>query len=374
MKLTKKIAFATAAALAIVGVSTVAHATPLSVTVASVANTTTPAAPYTVAVPATNIIDAGHSVAITATADTGTVVTFSASATVKLVGYLAAQNLPVTVNSGTSVISTTSNGSAITLYAYTTSTSVGYVNVTNGSYSTVVYVQGTPGPVYNVAVNTPTSLSTGTVATASFATTDIFGNLVGGQTLWSTIVNGTFADGSVVKQLVTSSVSDATVVPALVLGVTTQKILSSNTGSIVLTVSIPVSPTQVAGFPAPVLTAVSNISVVDLNATVASLNATVTSLNAQIAALTKTVADNKAADAAALTQALADAKTASDSATATALATAKAASDAELANANATYKLAYNKLVLKYNKLVLAYITKAKKYKFSSNLTALAAK
>ena len=77
MKVTKKIAIATAAALAIVGVSTVAHATPLAVTVAGVANTTTTAAPKTVAVPVSNVIDSSNTVALAATADTATVINLS---------------------------------------------------------------------------------------------------------------------------------------------------------------------------------------------------------------------------------------------------------------------------------------------------------
>ena len=110
MKNNKKIAFATAAALALFGISTVAHATPLAVTVNSVANVTTSAAPQSVAVPSTNVIDAGHTVAITATADTGTVVSFTGSSTVKLVSALNAALTPVTTANGVSSISATSTG------------------------------------------------------------------------------------------------------------------------------------------------------------------------------------------------------------------------------------------------------------------------
>ena len=77
MNTKKKIAFATAAALAMFGISAVANAAPLTVTVNSVANATTSAAPQSVAVPSTNVIDAGHTVAITATADTGTLFSFT---------------------------------------------------------------------------------------------------------------------------------------------------------------------------------------------------------------------------------------------------------------------------------------------------------
>ena len=96
MKTTKKIAIATAAALAMFGISAVANAAPLTVTVNSVANATTSAAPATVAVPATNVIDAGHTIAIAATADTGTAVTFAATG-VKLVSALNTADAPKTV-------------------------------------------------------------------------------------------------------------------------------------------------------------------------------------------------------------------------------------------------------------------------------------
>ena len=51
MNTRKKIAIVTAAALTILGISTVANAAPLTVTVNSVANSTTSAAPQLVALP-----------------------------------------------------------------------------------------------------------------------------------------------------------------------------------------------------------------------------------------------------------------------------------------------------------------------------------
>ena len=90
------------------------------------------------------MIDSSNTVALAATADTGTVVNFVASG-VKLVSTLNTTDAPKNVNSGLSSISVTSQGVPVVVYAYTTSTAVGSVTITNGAYSTIVYVQGTAG-------------------------------------------------------------------------------------------------------------------------------------------------------------------------------------------------------------------------------------
>ena len=208
MKTTKKIALATAAALAIVGISASAQAAPLAVTVAGSANTTTSAAPATVAVPASNVIDSGHSVALAATADTNTVVTFTATGSVKLVSALNTTPAPVTTASGVTSASVTSQGSAVTEYAYTTSTSVGSVTITNGAYSTIVYIQGTAGSASNVAVSVPASSAINTAPTISVSATDVFGNAVGGETVSVTLIGATFSDLTVTKSLVTSTAAN----------------------------------------------------------------------------------------------------------------------------------------------------------------------
>jgi len=79
MKSLKKIAVASAAALALLGIQSInASAAPLAVTVAGSANATTSTAPATANVPADNTVDSADAVALAATADTGTVVTFTA--------------------------------------------------------------------------------------------------------------------------------------------------------------------------------------------------------------------------------------------------------------------------------------------------------
>ncbi len=188
MKSFKKIAMVTAAALtSTMFIATSSSAAPLAVTVAGNANVTTSAAPQTVAVPSTNVIDAARSVAIAATADNGTTVSFAASSTVKLVSALNTVDAPKTIASGASSLSATSTGAAVVVYAYTTSTSVGSVTVTNGAYSTIIYIAGLAGSASNVAVSVPSSTAVGTVPTISVSTTDVFGNAVGGESVSVTL-------------------------------------------------------------------------------------------------------------------------------------------------------------------------------------------
>ena len=134
----KKIAFMSAAALMLSSIVTsVANAAPLSVTVNGVTNATSSASPATANVPADNTVDAGDVVTISASADTGTTVAFTASSAVKLVTSLSNSAIPVNANGGSSSLSLMAQGSSLTVYAFTTSSAVGNVVVTNGSYSTV---------------------------------------------------------------------------------------------------------------------------------------------------------------------------------------------------------------------------------------------
>jgi uncharacterized small protein (DUF1192 family) len=348
----KKIAVVTAAAMALVGLSTSANAAPLAVNVGIVANATTAVAPATVAVPSTNIIDAGHSVAITATADTGTTVTFAANG-VKFVTALNTADAPKTIASGTSSLSIVSTGASVTVHAYTTTTSVGSVTVNNGAYSTIVYIQGIAAGASKIALSVPSSVAVGTVPTISASATDVFGNPVGGESILVTLIGSTFAGGSVTSTIVTSSVTSAAgVTPATVLGKGDAALSTAVAGEITAVATGANSAVAVIGLDAPVKSAIAKFTVSDLNAQIANLKAELASVNALLGAeKAGRVADKAAAD-----KALADAKIASDkvladanTASAAALATAKASSDAAAAIAAKTYKAQYNALAKKWN-------------------------
>lgn len=325
-------------------VTTSAHAAPLSVTVAGVVNATTPTAPATVAVPTSNKIDGSNSIALVATADTGTTVTFTAS-NVKLVPALDSVSAPVTSASGTNSFSATSQGVALTVYAFTTSTNVGTVTITNGAYSTVVYIQGTAGVANNVSLSLPASTGVGTAPSVVVSVKDVFGNPVASEVVAVTLVGATFSDGSTTKNLTTATkaaaVADTT--GATVWGSASYALAPVAAGTITAVASDVAIAASAVGLPAAVKSVTATIVVSDLVAQIASLNAQVAALTAALAAEKAGRAADKAADA----KAALDAKTASDVAiTAATLAQAKAEAN-------------YAALLKKYNAM-------AKKYKFAA--------
>jgi hypothetical protein len=233
----------------------------------------------------------------------------------------------------------------LTVYAYTTSTTVGSVTVVNGAYSTIVYVQGTAGLAHNVALSVPASTAVGTVPTITASATDVFGNPVASESLSVTLIGSSFADNSVTKTLTTSAVTSAAgVTPVTVIGSKTEALVTAVAGEITAVVTGANAATSVSGLPAPVKSAIAKFLVSDLNAQVAQLKA-------ELAAATAALASEKAAhDAtksaataakAAADKALADVKSAYDSTAAT----AKAAADLAASIA----KVEYNALAKKWN-------------------------
>ena len=336
----KKIALGVVAAMTLgTIVATPASAAPLAVTVSSVANTTTLALPATVAVPSTNTISAGYTLPIAATADTGTVVTFTASSTVKLVTVLSTVDLPKTVASGVSALSATSNGLAITVYAYTTSTAVGSVTVTNGAYSTIVYVQGTAGPASNVALSVPTSTSVGTIPTISALATDVFGNPVGSESISVTLLGSTFTDGSITKTLVTSSVTSAAgITPVTVLGTATATLATAVAGEVTVVATGVTGAVAYTGLNAPVRSVLTKFVVSDLAAQIVALKAELAAEKAAHEATKAKAAAEALASKVAADKALADALTKSTA--------DKLAADATIAS----LKKSFNTLITKWNK------------------------
>jgi hypothetical protein len=362
----KKIAFVIAAALTSTMVlAPSSNAAPLAVTVASVANTTTAAAPHSVAVPSTNVIDAGHSVAIAATADTGTSVSFSASSTVKLVTALNTVDSPKNVLSGSSSLSAVSTGSAMTVYAYTTSSATGSVTIVNGAYSTIIYIKGTAGHAAKVIATVPGSVAVNTAPTISVSAVDVFGNAVACETIAVTLIGANFFDGTITKSLTTASVTSIPgVLPVTVLGSASATLSAVSSGNVTVIATDVTMADTALGLPAAVKTAFITFPVTDLDAQISALKAELAAERAgraadkvaadKLALDAKTASDKAFADAKIVSdKALADAKVASDKA----LADAKTASDLAAANAKANadiaiakYKAIYNALATKWNK------------------------
>jgi hypothetical protein len=331
----KKISLIIAAALTSTAlVVAPSSAAPLAVTVAGSANTTTATAPATANVPADNKVDSADAVALVATADTGTVVSFVSTGGVKLVLALDnAPTAPVLASAGTTSYSTTSQGSAITVYAFTTSTNVGSVTITNGAYSTIVYVKGIAGSAYNVGLSVPSAVAVGTIPSVSVNVTDVFGNLVGGETVTATLIGGTWADASISKSIITSTAANVTADSTLTLGSKAEKLSVAVAGTVTVAATGAASATAVTGLAAPVKAVVASFAVTDLNGTIAALNARVASLTAELAVVNAALVAEKAGRV-------------NDSATAT---TAKAASDLALAIAKSKYKTKFNALAKKWN-------------------------
>ena len=306
MKSLKKIAVASAAALALLGIQSInASAAPLVVTVAGSANATTSTAPATANVPADNTVDSADAVALTA--DTGTVVSFTATGGVKLVTALSATNAVVNSSAGATSYSVTSTGAAVTVYAFTTSTSTGSVTIVNGSYSTVVFIKGIAGSVSNVGVSVPTAVAVGTIPQITVSTSDVFGNPVS-DTVTATLIGGVWADGSISKQIVTSTAAQVAADSTLVLGSKKESLAVAVIGTVTIAVTGATSASAVTGLNVPVKAVVASFTVTDLNGTIAQLQAQINSLSKQLADANSTVAANKiAADAAAAAKVISDA-------------------------------------------------------------------
>ena len=332
----KKVSLIIAAALTSTAlVVAPSSAAPLAVTVAGSANATTALAPATANVPADNKVDSADAVALVATADTGTVVSFVSTGGVKLVLALDnAPTAPVLASAGTTSYSATSQGSAITIYAFTTSTNTGSVTITNGAYSTIVYVKGIAGSAYNVGVSVPAAAAVGTIPSITVNVTDVFGNAVGGETVTATLIGGTWADASISKSIVTSTAANVTSDSTLTLGAKAEKLAVAVAGTVTVAATGATAATAVTGLAAPVKAVVATFAVTDLNGTVTALNARVAALTAELAVVNAALVAEKTGRA-------------NDSATATTNATtAKAAADL----AKATYIKEYNALATKWNK------------------------
>ena len=367
MKINKKIIIATAAALAIFGMSSVANASPLVVTVASVANVTTTTAPKLVAVPSSNVIDASHTVALSATVDTGTVVTFTGNG-VKLVSALSTLVAPVNSASGVASVSVTSTGVTINEYVYSTSTTVGSVTVTNGSYSTIVYVQGVAGVAANISLVAPLASSIGLSPTFTVMATDVFGNPVTGESVLITVVNATISDGSLYKWFTTATASTLPgVTPVTILGSASGSLSPLSSGTVTILATDASIATTAVGLPVAVKSALASFSVLDLLAQITSLNTQVASLNQQLNqsnqlltvanTLIATERASHVSDLAVANKELSDAKSALDSAN---------SNVTTLTSQNATLTTSLQVALSRIVQLVKSYNTNAKKYHFKA--------
>jgi len=260
--------------------------------------------PASVTVPADNSIDAVDAVRFFLTnVDAGTTVTVAATNSFILSSLSTTLN-PVKSNAGvTSASYNVGTGTTSEFFAYTRSTGLGTITVTNGGSTVTYYIRGTAGPAYTVAYTPNAKPFTATLVKQSVKVTDVFGNTVAGVTPTLSLINLT-------STTPTSSNSD---------GLSEFTITYPSTaGKSALSVSIPA--VDVVGFD-PAVKAISTfIDVTDANGEIAIATA---ALAAEKVAATAAIAAEKAARTAE--------KTASDAA----LAAEKAARATDKINADA---------------------------------------
>jgi len=246
-------------------------------------------------------------------------------------------------NSGvTSANYNVGTGTTSEFFAYTRSTGLGTITITNGGSTFTFYIRGTAGPAYTIAYTPNAKPFTSTLVKQSVKITDVFGNAVAGVSPTVTPINLT-------STAATSSNADGISEFTLT--------YPSTAGQAALSVSIPA--VDVLGFDPAVKTISTFIDVTDANGEIAKATAAVAAEKAALVAeKAARAADKVAADAAVAaekaalataTAARATDKIAADSAlaaAATARTAEKAASDAALAaekGARATEKIAADK-------------------------------
>jgi hypothetical protein len=310
----------------------------VAITTASVSTT-----PASVTVPSDNSVDAIDAVRFSlSNVGTGTTVTVAATNSF-IVSSLSTTLNPVRSNSGvTSANYNVGTGTTSEFFAYTRSTGLGTITITNGGSTFTFYIRGTAGPAYTIAYTPNAKPFTSTLVKQSVKITDVFGNAVAGVSPTVTPINLT-------STAATSSNADGISEFTLT--------YPSTAGQAALSVSIPA--VDVLGFDPAVKTISTFIDVTDANGEIAKATAAVAAEKAALVAeKAARAADKVAADAAVAaekaalataTAARATDKIAADSAlaaAATARTAEKAASDAALAaekGARATEKIAADK-------------------------------
>ena len=175
----------------------------LSVNGVAITTATSSSTPASVSVPSDNSVDAADAVRFSLTGvDTGSTVTVAAT-NAFVVSTLSTTLNPVRSTSGvTSASYNVGTGTTSEFYAYTKSSALGTIVITNAGSTFTYYLKGTAGPAYTLAYTAPTTPYTSTISKQSATVTDVFGNLVVGVTptlalinLTSTTPTATNADG-----------------------------------------------------------------------------------------------------------------------------------------------------------------------------------
>jgi hypothetical protein len=240
-------------------------------------NGSTVALATSIPVPADNKVDAADvlTIALTSVATGSDVVVEATNA--KVVTALHTTAAPVTASASSVTKVSTGTGTAVTLYVFTTATSVGTVRVTADGTTNTYYVKGTAGPAYNVAVTTSAVAGLNADVKLAVTATDVFGNTVENAVATATVLRG------VVKTQPTWSSTTK-----VYEGVVTTPATAGDVNGIVK-----ISATAVDGLPKPVDEVSFKIGVADLADALALANAKIAELEAKLAAAEKQATTNK---------------------------------------------------------------------------------
>ena len=295
--------------LSLIG-ATPANANPivaLSINGVVISTASVSSTPASVTVPSDNSVDAVDAVRFSlSNVGTGTTVTVAATNSF-IVPVLSTTLNPVRSNSGvTSANYNVGTGTTSEFFAYTRSTGLGTITITNGGSTFTFYIRGTAGPAYTIAYTPNAKPFTSTLVKQSVKVTDVFNNAVAGVTPALSLINLTST---------TPTASNADGISEFTLT------YPSVAGKSALSVSIPA--VDALGFDPAVKSISTFIDVTDANDEIAAATA---ALAAEKAAAATALAAEKTARAAEKTTA--DAALAAEKA---ARAAEKAASDAALA-------------------------------------------
>jgi hypothetical protein len=258
----------------------------------------------TVAVPEENSLVTATTIrfTVTPTSNAG-VVSASSTGAVKLLTSAQYEDAVdvADITTGTQALSEASVGAGnVVFYAYTTSTTAGTLTIANGGNTRTYYVKARVGAAYNVTAKFPATLNSATDSDIQATVTDIFGNAVTGATNGASFTSGTLTAGYFGSSQAGASAG------AFLWNSTSKVWVSKVKGGAVAgpsSLSVTLAPTlgdqSVAnGLAAPVTSAFSSLSSVDLADQVKALTTQVAALTADYNALAakwnKKVANKKA--------------------------------------------------------------------------------
>ena len=301
----------------------------VSITTASVAST-----PATVSVPSDHQVDAPDALKFSMSGiDAGTSVSVTAQ-NAFIVSNLSTTLSRVTSSAGsTSATFNVGTGTTAEFFAFTKSSGLGTITVSNSGSTFTYYIRGTAGPAYNLDFTPFTSASTSTIVKYSSKVTDAFGNIVVGVTPTLSLINLTSTTPTSTNL---EGISEFTVTYPLTPGKSA--------------LSLSIVATDVVGLPLAVKQVSSFIDVVDAGAALAAEKAGRAADKATAEAALAAEKAGRAADKATAEAALAAEKAgrAADKATADKSVLDLTNSVAALTKQVAQLKALYNKLAVRF--------------------------